>query len=189
MKKVVVFFAAVALAIGAHGAAISWKLGNSVKAPNADGTISAVNAGAGTLSLYVWLVDEATYSAATADTILKEYSGKLDTADASIKNRSGSLGGTARTDGLAFSTTESTTYYGIVLSEYKSGDVAQYAANKATAIIGTTGTDATVTNLAKTWGGVTNGSAVVWSDGGPEPTSGLLLLLGAGLLALRRKQK
>ena len=58
-----------------------------------------------------------------------------------------------------------------------------YIANKAAASINTAGTNATVTNLAKP-SGVTG-----WTSASvPEPTSGLLMLVGLAGLALRRKR-
>ena len=190
MKKIMFFLAAIVLAVGVQGAAISWKMGTAIKAPNADGSLGTANAGAGTLSMYVWLVDQATYNAATADSIIANYSGSLSTATASVTGKSGSLGGTATTDGLSFSTTSDTTYYGIVLTQYKSGDTEMYIANKAEAIINSAGTKVSVLNLSKNWGGGTGPAITSWSSAGvPEPTSGLLLLVGGALLALRRKQK
>ena len=46
------------------------------------------------------------------------------------------------------------------------------------------GSQKSATNVASGWNAVGGGSGGV-----PEPTSGLLLLVGAGMLALRRKQK
>ena len=192
MKKVMLFLAAIALAVGVQGAAISWKMGTAIKAPNADGSLGTANAGAATLSMYLWLVDEATYNSATADSIIADYSGSLSSASASVTGKSGAAGGTAKTDGLSYSSSENTTYYGIVLTEYKSGDTTMYIANKAEAVINTAGTDATVSNLSKNWGGGTGPAITSWSSAGgdvPEPTSGLLLLVGGALLALRRKQQ
>ena len=47
-------------------------------------------------------------------------------------------------------------------------------------------------NNTTTWGTSSYGGSTGWAKAGgdiPEPTSGLLLLVGAGMLALRRKQK
>ena len=52
------------------------------------------------------------------------------------------------------------------------------------------GTDAF--NNTTAWGSTSFGGSTGWAKTGggvPEPTSGLLLLVGAGMLALRRKQK
>ena len=194
MKKIIFALAAAVLAVGVQGAAISWKTGTAIKAPNADGSFGTSNAGTGTLSLYVWLVDQATYDAATADSILAGYSGQLGTATGSVTGKSGPAGATARTDGLAFSTTADTPYYALVLTQYTSGETEMFIANKATVAINTAGTDASVGNLAKNWGG-TGGPAITgWVKAGgggdiPEPTSGLLLLVGGAMLALRRRQR
>ena len=194
MKKIIFALAAVALAVGVQGAAVVWKMGSSIKAPNPDGSFSAANAGAGTLSLYVWLVDQATYDAATADSILAGYSGQLGTATGSVTGKSGPAGATARTDGLDFSTTADTPYYALVLTQYTSGETEMFIANKATAMINTAGTDASVLNLAKNWGGTGGPAITAWVKAGgggdiPEPTSGLLLLVGGAMLALRRRQR
>ena len=194
MKKIIFALAAAVLAVGVQGATIEWKTGVSIKAPNADGSIGTSNAGAGTLSMYVWLVDQATYDAATADSIFAGYSGQLGTATGSVTGRAGNVGGTVTTDGLAFSTTADTPYYALVLTQYTSGETEMFIANKATTMINTAGTDASVLNLAKNWGG-TGGPAITgWVKAGgggdiPEPTSGLLLLVGGAMLALRRRQR
>ena len=194
MKKIIFVLAAAVLAVGVQGAAISWKTGTAIKAPNADGSFGTSNAGTGTLSLYVWLVDQATYDAATTDSILAGYSGQLGTATGSVTGKSGPAGATARTDGLAFSTTENTPYYALVLTQYTSGETEMFIANKATVAINTAGTDASVGNLAKNWGGGTGPAIAGWVKAGgsgdiPEPTSGLLLLVGGAMLALRRRQR
>ena len=192
MKKIMFILATVAIAIGVQAADIDWKMGTSIKAPNADGSSGTANAASGTLSLYVWLVNEETYNSATADSIVSSYKGKTGDASASVTGKGGSAGGTATTKDLAFSSTEDTTYYGILLTQYKSGDTEMWLANKATAVINTAGTKATVSNVSKNWGGTGGAALTQWSGGGsdvPEPTSGLLLVLGGAMLALRRKRK
>ena len=159
MKKIMFVLAAVAMAIGVQGAEIEWKMGTAIKAPKEDGSSGTANAANGTLSMYVWLVNEATYNSATADSIVSGYKGKTGNADGSVTGKGGAAGGTALTDGLTFSTTEDTTYYGLILTQYKSGDTEMWLANKATAVINTAGTKASVGNLAKNWGG-TGGAAL-----------------------------
>ncbi len=194
MKKIIFALAAAVLAVGVQGAAIDWKMGTAIKAPNPDGSIGTSNAGAGTLSMYVWLVDKAAYDAATTDSIFVGYSGRLDTATGSVTGKAGAAGGTVTTDGLAFSTTESTPYYALVLTQYKSGETEMFLANKATTAINTAGTKASVLNLSKNWGGGAGPALTGWVKAGgsgdiPEPTSGILLLVGGAMLALRRRQR
>ena len=195
MKKIMFVLAAVAMAMGVQAAKIDWKMGTAIKAPNADGSVGTANAANGTLSMYVWLVDESTYNSTAVDSIVDGYKGKTGDATGSVTGKGGAAGGTAMTSGLDFSTTEDTTYYGLILTQYKSGDTEMWLANKATAVINTAGTKASVGNLSKNLGGTGGAALTQWSNGGgtqpdiPEPTSALLLLMGGAMLALRRKQK
>ena len=139
----------------------------------------------------MWLVDAATYNATGTDKIWDTYGSKLDTATASATGKSGAAGATAKTDGLSFSTEENTPYYGLVITGLdtdKDGMFDYYIANKATTAINTAGTTATVTNLAKP-SGITGWTAASASSDVPEPTSGLLMLVGLAGLALRRGRR
>ena len=190
MKKLM-FVLAVVLAAGMMPAAtVSWGTGTAVKGVTSDSdpSFGTANAASGTLNIYVWLVDATTYSSTGVDAIWDTYGSKLDTATASATGKSGAAGATAKTEGLSFSSTEATPYYGLVLvglDTDKDGTLDYYIANKASTEINTAGTNATVTNLAKPSGvtGWTSATADV-----PEPTSGILLLLGMAGLALRRKR-
>ena len=191
MKKLMIALAVVGLSVGAQAAAVSWKTGNLIKAPTSatDGTFSTVNAGNGTLSLYVWIVDATTYEAATYASI-----GALDRTKATV-SATGANGVAGATANWNYSSTDwtagaDTTIYGLIVTTYTDGDVTMYIANKATAVINGAGTASGVLNLAKNYGG-TGGEAIIgWTTTGtiPEPTSGLLMLVGLAGLALRRRR-
>ena len=194
MKKLMFVLAAVLAAGMVQAAAITWGTGTAVKGVTSDSdpSFGSANAASGTLNIYVWLVDAATYNSTSVDKIWDTYGSSLGTATASATGKSGVAGTNVRTTGLSFSTTEDTPYYGLVLvglDTDKDGTLDYYIANKATANINTAGTDATISNLAKNLGG-TGGTAITgWTSASvPEPTSGLLMLMGLAGLALRRKR-
>ncbi len=188
MKKLFIAAAAIALAIGAQAASCSWKTGTTVKAPGEDGTFTSANAASGTLSMYVWIVTESVYNSTSLDSIASK---DVSTATASKTGAGGSTGATVSTTINDWTADQDNPVYALILTKYKSGDVEGYIANKAVGNINGSGTGGTVNNLAKNLGG-TGGTAISgWSGIGgdvPEPTSGILMLVGLGALALRRRK-
>ena len=192
MKKLMFVLAAVLAAGMVQAAAITWGTGTAVKGVTSDSdpSFGSANAASGTLNIYVWLVDAATYNSTSVDKIWETYGSSLGTATASATGKSGAAGATAKTDGLTFSTESATPYYGLVITGLdmdKDGTLDYYIANKAATEINTAGTQASVLNLAKNVGGV---ATTGWTSASvPEPTSGLLMLVGLAGLALRRGRR
>ena len=188
MKKLMVLLAGIALVCSTQAASIIWKSGTAVKAPNADGSFGTANAASGTLSMYVWIVDAATYNSLDVAKVVETYSSKISTATGKKESFGGAAGGQVSTTHDDWVADQNTTYYAAILLKYASGDTEMYIGNKATGIVNGAGSGATVNNLAKYIGGGTSGTAIAGYASVPEPTSGLLLLLGVAGLALKRKR-
>lgn len=192
MKKIIIFLSIIAYAVISEGASISWGTGTAVKSVTSETNpaFGTSNAGSGTLSIYVWLVNSETYSLTSRSDIWSKYGSKLSEATVSATGKSGVTGTTIKTDGLDYSSTESTSYYGIILVGLdldKNGIIDYYISNKAEGKVNTAGTGDSITNLAKFEGG-TGGTPITGWTPVPEPTSGLLMLLGVATLALRRRR-
>ena len=184
MKKLMFMLAAVAMAVGAHGASVYWTCTN-VK----DGSGNAINGvayfiNAATLSqsdfaalsgadafntalsgMYSYTpTDAGKYSVGSTDAVANSALGLADSSDYSVYL-------------AVFDTatiTDSSKYY---LTEVK--DLATYSGTAAAQI--KWGSQSTASQAAGAWSDV-KGSAV------PEPTSGLLMLVGLAGLALRRRR-
>lgn len=183
MKKLLIAFAIACLAGASQSASLKWGTGTKVIAPD-----TKIQAAAGTLSMYVWLVDKATYESAGVDTLWASYGSTFNTATGSVTGGAGKTGVTVTTDGLSYSADETTYYYALALITYdpgKDGTADYYIANKAVGKVNTAGSGTSVSSLATNLGG--DGDAVSWTAV-PEPTSGLLMLLGMAGLAIRRKR-
>ena len=168
MKKLMFMLAAIACAVAAQAATFKWSTG-MLTVPGDDSTPIASDNGtwSAVLSLYT---DEAMTTAVTGASGL--------TASAPS---AGALGATV--SGLE----TGETYYGVitVTGTYEGKDYEIKITDPVQAKFKASGTTQMNFSTAIT-------SAGGWKGGGgdvPEPTSGLLLLVGAGMLALRRKQK
>ncbi len=189
MKKLIIMACAIAMAVAAQSATVSWASGAMNIAAGKDGgwgTTTVAQAGA-LVTMNVYLVDAATYATVSAMDQAGMYKwASTQTADytALNKNTSGSIIAAANAkavDELA----SSTTYYSIVTAEYTDANYGDmYMATAKTVTTTSAGAGSASNLFGSTGGGVANWQAAAV----PEPTSGLLVLLGMAGLALRRRR-
>ena len=186
MKKLIVVMAAVAMACASQAATIKWGTG-TVKVPGTTTNMTKTN-----ISLYFWAEDvsDPWTSKTTA-------SGEGDAATYAISGGTGASAtyksGAATITGGTYSNGD--TAYGAVILTYDAnsdgkigvGDYYMTGPGSYTLVL-----DVTVTQDLSmgSWTQIVSTTPTPPGPGPvPEPTSGLLLLVGAGMLALRRKQK
>jgi len=185
MKKLIVM-AGVALGVlASNAAAVAWNSGTIYDSENN-------KVGKDAITAILWESTTA-ISGITGEDMFSAYkNGTVDSlvSGATVKTgASTALGMANLTTGTAYDS--GTTVYAALL--YVDTATDNYIANFAQA----TASSAKVTTADLTkyeggsFGGTPNGAAISgWSSGAvPEPTSGLLLLVGGAMLALRRKQK
>ena len=180
MKKLMTLVVAVGMASIASAASISWK----------SGTISLPTGGSGVTG-YLFLVDEATYGTYSAytdatklsDDIYAAYSGSFASADGTSSKLS--KGAMTLTDGVDTYGAGSE-LYAVILYTTKVDTDDYYMGNYGYMKLTSDQSDS-LGSLALKMGGT--GNATAWSTAAvPEPTSGLLMLLGMAGLALRRRR-
>lgn len=171
MKKIMIAFAIIAIAGMTQAASFKWTT-QALYAPNADGSVSSTLAAeaAGT-----WSVTISLYSDAECTTAI---SGLAGNTGSSPNLMTSAIQGTFT--GPEFKFDNSTQYYAILEMTYTTDAGTQ---TLTTDVVSTTLKSVGNTTLSfrsaianATWSAV------------PEPTSGLLMLLGVAGLALRRKR-
>ena len=171
MKKLIMALAIVAVAGMTQAASFKWSTG-ALTAPNSDGSAGATTAAEATGT---WLASISLYSDAACTTAIEGLTGNSSsTVNAMGSNIAGTFGG------ATFAYDNSTRYYAILELSYTTAAGTQ-----------TLKTDVVSTTLRTTGTTTLNFSTAIsnaqWSAV-PEPTSGLLMLLGMAGLALRRKR-
>lgn len=190
MKKLITAFAIVCAAALAQAASVSWSTQKLYTAANADGGFSttAIKAAA---TAYLFTLTDTQYNDFLANYTAN---GNMKSVYDAYKDSLASATATGTTKSLTSAVTLTTeadvgaTVYGAIIYTYHDATLDKdfYIANIAT---GTVGSDAGITlgNLGNYFLGDTAGTATGGWQAVPEPTSGLLLLLGIAGLALKRK--
>lgn len=185
MKKIMLI-AAIVCAAAVNAATVNWNTGTSVKP---DGSTSAAS---GTLNIYVWVVAESVYNSTAIEDIWGTYGNATISSITGFTASKTGLGGAAGGKAAIADVANDTTLYGIIITTYdsdKDGTVDLYAANKAVGSVNESGTATSPTVLAKYLYGQNGGTPVTWESAAvPEPTTGLLVLLGIAGLALKRRR-
>lgn len=190
MKKLLIAVVATAVAVVANAAAVNWQSGTIFVASDAEGTTGSgtsyrANTGTRLVTAYLYTLTETQYNTALAMTTEELYNTYSSTTP--TKTQTSTAMGLANISqtGLPDGSTESPqTIYGLVLY-VDTATAASYDGVDAfvKSYVGTATwqntTGAGLTNLA--------GSQATWTAV-PEPTSGLLMLLGMAGLALRRRR-
>lgn len=190
MKKMIIAASIVCAAAIVQAASVSWNSGVVFGPSDSSGTLVASAgyklADTATATMYLFSIADATsYAKVQADGVWATYGEKLGDATASTSTLSSSKFSTLVTEGHAASSTA----YAAIIITYKDGDGKDwYLENLAQTTISDLGANATLNNLARYNGGLSsNGQIASWSSV-PEPTSGLLMLVGLAGLALRRRR-
>ena len=191
MKKLIIGAVAVLAAVSVNAASIKWQSGVVFGPSDDSGTLNPTAtyklADSSTASMYVFLIANATdFAKVQSDGVYATYGDKLGTASATTSTLSSSKFAVLTTTGHAASSTA----YAAILFTYNDGSKDWWLENTATVEIGDMGADGSIGNLTRYVGGIkTNGNLASWSSAAvPEPTSGLLMLVGLAGLALRRKR-
>lgn len=171
MKKLIMALAVVAIAGMTQAASFKWSTG-ALYAPNADGSVSSTSAANSTGT---WLATISLFSDAECKTAIDGLTGNTGS---SVNSMTSAIQGTF--SGVDFDYNNTTPYYAILELSYTTDAGTQ---TLTTDVVSTTlkTTGSTTLNLS------TAISNATWSAV-PEPTSGLLMLLGMAGLALRRRR-
>lgn len=191
MKKFVMALAVAGAALYASAASVKWDSGKMFTAATADGGFSSTAIKTAATG-YLFALTESDYNSLLADYAAN---GNMSAVWNAYKDSLGTATGTGTsktlTSAVAITTTADVgdTVYGAIIYTYTDATLGKdfYIANLAS---GTVGSNAgiTLSALGTHFKGDTAGTATGGWVATPEPTSGLLLLLGTAGLALRRKR-
>ena len=193
MKKLVIMACAVAMAAVAQAATVSWMSGALYTAADKDGGWSGtlVNSASALVTMNVYLVDAATYATVSAMDQAGMYewaSGQTATYSGVNKNAStGAIIGAVTVSDATLAA--STTYYSIITASYNDATYGEMYMTAASVAETPSSGSKSITNIFGGAGTASVGGVRDWQAAAvPEPTSGLLMLVGLAGLTLRRRR-
>jgi hypothetical protein len=189
MKKIMIAACAIALAAVSQAASVTWSSGAFTDLPSCEGSFGFSYSD--DIMAYVWEFSASDWASAGlnsgADVWSAYKSGKLDVANAQ-SGLADWMSGAAEIAGGSSWKEGDTVYAAILYLHNDAGDFEKadyYMANTASGTAADAG--ATISDLGNTVGGLGGSTATAWTAV-PEPTSGLLMLVGLAGLALRRRR-
>ena len=189
MKKLIIAFVAAAIGIAAHAANVTWSIGN-VSAYGTDATPEGYIAyfllasdTSGAAASKVWSIADATAAAGKKDA--SAFSTYSLAAAKGLDDEGNARSAKVSTYASSWVAPESGNFYAVIFNAESIADATQYM------VVGGSETDG---SFKLSFGTATaNQTVSLNATGGtwtavPEPTSGLLMLLGMAGLALRRRR-
>lgn len=181
MKKLIVTAIAIAMGFAVHAASYSWGMYGYIN--NGDGAYGAID----DTTAYLFNAD----TLSQADMVAAFYAGTLDLAGSAISSSDATVEGVAFTNPFDYTgaTSDWTAYFAVIQNDKL------YISDVTTAQYSDVGTSDILFDDQDGPSNATFADNSAYAGAGwyaagavPEPTSGLLLLIGVAGLALRRKQ-